>query len=165
MAATHRWLGLGEFPKAPVVDYLTRSVAALYGFHRGLLLLVSRDPRRYRRIVSYIAWMNVFCRSSGLSAKGLQSSPSGSSLACSTGRYRASLSHPFEAFSFRLQRDYGVVLASECIGSRNGEHHYVTIRYLNGKMARLMSNADIIRLLSSDGGVQRLSMYVCHPEP
>ena len=33
MASTHRWLGLGEFPRAPVVDYLARSIAALYGFH------------------------------------------------------------------------------------------------------------------------------------
>jgi hypothetical protein len=32
MAATHRWLGMGELPEAPVVDYLARSVSALYGF-------------------------------------------------------------------------------------------------------------------------------------
>lgn len=37
MAATHRWLGLGEFPRTAVVDYLTRSVAALYGLVIGLL--------------------------------------------------------------------------------------------------------------------------------
>jgi hypothetical protein len=59
MASTHQWLGLGEFPRAPIVDYLARSVAALYGFHGGLLLLVSRDPVRYRSIVSYIAFLNV----------------------------------------------------------------------------------------------------------
>jgi hypothetical protein len=59
MAATHRWLGFGEFPRAPVVDYLARSIAALYGFHGGLLLVVSRDPARYRAIVSYIACMNI----------------------------------------------------------------------------------------------------------
>ena len=59
MASTHRWLGLGEFPRAPVVDYLARSIAALYGFHGGLLLLVSGDPIRYRSIVSYIAFLNV----------------------------------------------------------------------------------------------------------
>jgi hypothetical protein len=59
MASTHRWLGLGEFPRAPVVDYLARSVAALYGFHGVLLLLVSTDPIKYRSIVSYIAFMNV----------------------------------------------------------------------------------------------------------
>ena len=29
MAATHRWLGLGEMPAGPVVEYLARSVSAL----------------------------------------------------------------------------------------------------------------------------------------
>ena len=59
MASTHEWLGLGEFPRAPVVEYLARSVAALYGFHGVLLLIVSMDPRKYRRIVSFIAVMNI----------------------------------------------------------------------------------------------------------
>jgi hypothetical protein len=59
MASTHRWLGLGEFPRAPVVDYLARSVAALYGFHGVLLLIISGDPIRYRAIVSYVAVMNI----------------------------------------------------------------------------------------------------------
>ena len=60
MAATHQWLGLGEFPRVAVVDYLTRSVAALYGFHGVLLLLVSRNPAQHRSIVWYIGLMNVF---------------------------------------------------------------------------------------------------------
>jgi len=59
MASTHRWLGLGEFPRAPVVDYLARSIAALYGFHGVLLLVVSTDPVRYRAIVWFVAAMNV----------------------------------------------------------------------------------------------------------
>lgn len=59
MADTHRWLGLGEFPRAPVVDYLTRSIAALYGFHGVLLLLVARNPARYKSIVLYLGAMNV----------------------------------------------------------------------------------------------------------
>jgi hypothetical protein len=59
MAATHQRLGLGEFPRAPVVEYLTRSIAALYGFHGVLVLLVSWDPVRYRTIVSYLAVMNI----------------------------------------------------------------------------------------------------------
>jgi hypothetical protein len=59
MAATHRWIGLGDFPRAPVVDYLTRSIAAFYGFHGGLLLVVSRDPVKYQSIVRYLAFMNV----------------------------------------------------------------------------------------------------------
>lgn len=59
MASTHRWLGLGEFPRAPVVQYLARSIAGLYGFHGVLLLLVSTDPLRYRTIIRYVAVMNV----------------------------------------------------------------------------------------------------------
>ena len=59
MAATHRWLGLGEFPRAPIVDYLTRSVSSLYGFHGVLVLLVSRDPIRYLTIVRYLGWMYI----------------------------------------------------------------------------------------------------------
>ena len=59
MAATHRWLGLGEFPRVAVVDYLTRSIAAFYGFHGVLLLLVSRNPAQHRSIVRYLGLMNV----------------------------------------------------------------------------------------------------------
>jgi hypothetical protein len=59
MAATHEWLGLGEFPRAPVVDYLARSVAGLYGFHGVLLLLVARHPVQHRTIVRYIGAMNL----------------------------------------------------------------------------------------------------------
>jgi len=59
MASTHERLGLGEFPRSPLVDYLTRSVAALYGFHGALLLLISRDPVKYRTIVQFVAVINV----------------------------------------------------------------------------------------------------------
>lgn len=59
MASTHARLGLGEFPRAPVVDYLARSIAALYGFHGVLVLLVSTDPVRYRPIVWFVAAMNI----------------------------------------------------------------------------------------------------------
>ena len=59
MASTHERLGLGDFPRAPVVEYLARSIAALYGFHGVLLLIVATDPRGFRRIVWYVAGMNV----------------------------------------------------------------------------------------------------------
>ena len=59
MASSHQWLGLGEFPRSAIVDYLARSIAALYGFHGVLVLLVSTDPIRYRPIVWYIAVMNI----------------------------------------------------------------------------------------------------------
>jgi hypothetical protein len=58
MADTHQRLGLGEFPRTPIVDYLARSVALLYGFHGVLVLIVSRDPVKYRTIVWYLAVMN-----------------------------------------------------------------------------------------------------------
>jgi hypothetical protein len=59
MAATHERLGLGPFPRSPLVDYLTRSIAALYGFHGCLLLIIATDPVKYRALVSYAAAMNI----------------------------------------------------------------------------------------------------------
>lgn len=59
MVSTHRWLGMGELPRLPVVDYLTRSIAALYGFHGALVLIVSRDVVRFAPIVRYLGVMNV----------------------------------------------------------------------------------------------------------
>ena len=57
MASAHELLGMGPFPESSVVDYLTRSIAALYGFHGALLLLVSCNVRRYRPIVVFLAVM------------------------------------------------------------------------------------------------------------
>lgn len=59
MAATHPRLGLGEFPRTPIVDYLTRSIAALYGFHGVFVWIVSVDPVRYRVFVWFAAGMNI----------------------------------------------------------------------------------------------------------
>ena len=59
MASTHRWLGLGELPQVPIVEYLARSVAAFYGFHGVLLFILSTDVARYAPIITYIAVMNV----------------------------------------------------------------------------------------------------------
>lgn len=59
MAQAHQRVGLGPFPRAPIVDYLARSIALLYGFHGVLMLIVSNDPIRFRPIVTYIAWMDI----------------------------------------------------------------------------------------------------------
>jgi hypothetical protein len=59
MAATHRWLGMGEFPRAPLTDYLTRSLSALYGVHGVLCLVIASDPVRYQRIVRYLGGLTV----------------------------------------------------------------------------------------------------------
>lgn len=41
------------------------------------------------------------------------------------------------------QRDYDVIVASDCIGSYDAEHHDVTVRYLKGHLARFMSNDEV----------------------
>ena len=44
MAATHRWLGLGEMPTGPVVEYLARSLSAFYALVGALCLVVLPAP-------------------------------------------------------------------------------------------------------------------------
>ena len=55
MAVVHDWLGVGRFPEGRIVEYLARSLSALYAFHGGLLLLISTDVRRYAGVVTYVA--------------------------------------------------------------------------------------------------------------
>jgi len=59
MASTHERLGLGVFPRTPVVEYLARSIAALYGFHGILLFVVAHDPVRLRPVVIALGWFNI----------------------------------------------------------------------------------------------------------
>ena len=59
MIATHRWLGLGEFPRAPVVEYLARSIALLYGSSGVFTLIVSRDVVRYQPLVHLVGIMSI----------------------------------------------------------------------------------------------------------
>lgn len=59
MEATHRWLGMGAFPHATLTQYLTRSVAAIYGVHGGLLLLLSTNVRRFSAVIAYVSIMNL----------------------------------------------------------------------------------------------------------
>jgi hypothetical protein len=53
--AVHRWLGWGEFPAAPIAEYLARSVSALSAFYGGLLVALSFDIRRYTPLIRYQA--------------------------------------------------------------------------------------------------------------
>jgi hypothetical protein len=63
MTSTHHWLGLGEMPAAPVVEYLARSVSAFYAMFGALCLVLSTDVERYRPVVRSLgaigAWMGV----------------------------------------------------------------------------------------------------------
>jgi hypothetical protein len=55
MADIHRWLGLGEMPTAPVVEYLARSLSAFYALIGALCLVVASDLERYRPLVRFLA--------------------------------------------------------------------------------------------------------------
>ena len=48
MAATHRWLGLGEMPTGAVVEYPARSLSAFYAVMGALCLVLTTDLGRYR---------------------------------------------------------------------------------------------------------------------
>jgi hypothetical protein len=54
MAATHRWLGLGEMPTGPVVEYLARSLSAFYALLSALCLVVATDLERFRPLVRFL---------------------------------------------------------------------------------------------------------------
>jgi nicotinamidase-related amidase len=47
------------------------------------------------------------------------------------------------------QRDYEIILAEDCIGSYDEEHHETSVRYLAAHMTRLLDNAAIGRELSA----------------
>jgi hypothetical protein len=55
MFAVHSWLGLGEMPTAPVVEYLARSLSAFYALFGALCLVVASDLGRYRPLVRFLA--------------------------------------------------------------------------------------------------------------
>lgn len=58
-ASWHARLGLGAFPASPLVDYLTRTIAVLYGTRGLAYLLLAKDVRRYQPIILFFGWMDV----------------------------------------------------------------------------------------------------------
>ena len=48
-------IGLGELPGEPIVEYLVRGMSAMCALYGGLLLLLSSDVHRYRRVITYQA--------------------------------------------------------------------------------------------------------------
>jgi hypothetical protein len=59
IVATHRWLGLGEFPDAPITQYLARSISAIYAIFGGLAIVVSTDVWRYAPVINYLAYTTI----------------------------------------------------------------------------------------------------------
>jgi hypothetical protein len=53
MAVTHRWLGLGEMPAGPIVEYLARSLSAFYALVGALCLAMASNLDRYRPLMQF----------------------------------------------------------------------------------------------------------------
>jgi len=47
------------------------------------------------------------------------------------------------------QRDWPVVVAADCVDSYDREHHEVSVRYLKGGIASVLSNSEIVALLTA----------------
>lgn len=45
------------------------------------------------------------------------------------------------------QRDWEVIVAADCVDSYDQEHHEISLRYMNGKIASVMSNEEIRAML------------------
>lgn len=56
IAATHEWLGLGNFPDAPITQYLARTISAIYAMFGALIIFVSTDVRRYAALIRFFAF-------------------------------------------------------------------------------------------------------------
>lgn len=54
MDLLHSQLHIGPFPLAPIVEYLTRSISALYAVHGVLLVFISFDLERYRPLLGLL---------------------------------------------------------------------------------------------------------------
>ncbi len=55
MNIAHRWLGLGDFPTAPITLYMARSLSARYVMYGGVYWVVSHDVRRHAAVIRYLA--------------------------------------------------------------------------------------------------------------
>src|SRR6478672_4148199 len=59
MGEFHQRLGLGELVRDRLTEYLTRSAAACYALHGGVLALVSTDVRRYRPLIAPLYFLHL----------------------------------------------------------------------------------------------------------
>ena len=63
MVEIHRWLGLGEMPTEPVVEYLARSLSMFYALYGGLCLVLAHNIQRNRPLV---VWFGLLTALSGV---------------------------------------------------------------------------------------------------
>jgi hypothetical protein len=59
LAAAYEWLGLGNWPALPLLEYLARSASAIYALVGALMLVMSFDVARYRPLILILGWVSV----------------------------------------------------------------------------------------------------------
>src|SRR5262245_47196659 len=55
MSTTNEWLGLDPLKETPLMNYLTRSLSAVYALLGVLTFALSLDVRRYRPLIAWLA--------------------------------------------------------------------------------------------------------------
>ena len=59
MATFHQWLGLGDFPDAPITIYLARSTSVLYAIHGAVMFYVAWHFDRCQALVPLLGFLHV----------------------------------------------------------------------------------------------------------
>jgi len=59
MAAVHSWLGLGDLPRTPLIEYLARSLSGMYAFWGPVYLFLAGDVRRYLPLIRFVAALQI----------------------------------------------------------------------------------------------------------
>jgi hypothetical protein len=69
-AEAHAWLGLGDFPEAPIAEYLARGMSAMCGLYGLLLIWLARDVRKHAGVIRFLlaALMSVSLASTSVMA-------------------------------------------------------------------------------------------------
>ena len=60
MDGIHAWAGLGRLPQEPIVEYLARTISAMYCAHGLVVLFVSTNVQRYWPLVGLLGVVNLF---------------------------------------------------------------------------------------------------------
>jgi hypothetical protein len=59
MATIADWLGVGPLHRAPLTEYLTRSLSVMYGVFGVLHLYLARDVVRYLDLIIVFGWLTI----------------------------------------------------------------------------------------------------------
>ncbi len=59
MDAVHQRLGLGPLPQGVIVEYMARTLSALYAVHGAVTVFLSTDVARYRPAIACLGVVNI----------------------------------------------------------------------------------------------------------